>query len=365
MQISGSRVALVTEGLSSSAVRYHRELTVWDWKTGEVVSDFSPWKTSFTTSTQVLELSINHPGIGNVIASTTSIRLLEGSWLLVLSHRRPIAQLLVFNTALPQQDPRSWRILDLPPLSNSGNYSIVTQHEEPQDEFPEFSVDPAQRIFVVYSLPKSALVIPVGLLIQHMYSARTSSCVPWDEWGKDVVTVNLDPDTCLLQLFHTKILTLRIVPFLPQQWGVKVFDLSISGQRDVEAHQVVKGTSKRRQRVLPTPMWFILCPKGDTISRRVTIFGNAVYFFVSALYVQKRFLPYSRLHRTGMVASQRRALATHLEIWPNANPGERSGGLRAREPVEEVCSVHPYLPFISNKPVVRRFDVSHLQTSRL
>ena len=39
-QISGSMVALIIEVSSFTMARRHMELIVWDWKAGEVVSDF-------------------------------------------------------------------------------------------------------------------------------------------------------------------------------------------------------------------------------------------------------------------------------------------------------------------------------------
>jgi len=47
MEISGSLIALVTEASNFTTVRRDTSLIVWEWKTGEVVRDFSLWETGF------------------------------------------------------------------------------------------------------------------------------------------------------------------------------------------------------------------------------------------------------------------------------------------------------------------------------
>jgi len=40
-RISGSRVALLFDVMNPTMTRHRRELIAWDWKTGEVVGNFS------------------------------------------------------------------------------------------------------------------------------------------------------------------------------------------------------------------------------------------------------------------------------------------------------------------------------------
>lgn len=202
---------------------------------------------------------------------------LEGSWLLALSHRSPVPQLLVLNTLLPQQDPRSWRILDLPPLSNPTNtYLIYTQHEKSLAECPEFSVDPAQKVFVIWSQHKQAFVAPVELLIQHMYSARASPRISWDEWGGNLITVHPHPDTRVLQLFDTKLLALRGFVSSLEGWGVEMYDLSRSGRRDVQVREVSEGVNGICRRVLSTPKWLARYQTRDIDPFTTRLVGNKV-----------------------------------------------------------------------------------------
>lgn len=112
---------------------------------------------------QVLECSSDDPVIGTAISAISDVHLLEGSWLVALSDRNTSPQLIVFNTLLPQQDAKSWRILQLPRLP-CGDYFFSSRYGDWPAEFPGFLVDPAQMSFVMSS-QKSALVIPVEPLI--------------------------------------------------------------------------------------------------------------------------------------------------------------------------------------------------------
>ena len=307
MRISGSRIALVIQVSSFPLGGRHKELIAWDWKTGEVVSDFTSWEIRFTTLIQVLKHLSDNPDMGDAIETIATMCFLEDSWLLVLSRGSPVARLLVFNTLLSQQDSRGWRILDLPLPGLQGYYFISTQYEKPLAEFPEFSVDPAQRFFVVFCMHKVALVTPVELLVRYVYSVRTSPCIPWTEWGEDVITVNLHPGTSQLRVFDTKVLALRTS-------CVEMFDLSASCRRDVQAQQVGERAGGRCERVLSTPKWSFRYPLGDGISYTTRLVGDSVVcFFVSPLSAQKVHASYSMLRHTGAVVTPCWNIsATHL-----------------------------------------------------
>ena len=212
---------------------------------------------------------------------------MEGPWLLALCHGKPAPQLLVFNLLLPRQDPRSWRILDLP-LPLLPTPQCYTQCEEALAEYPEFSVDPAQRIFVVYSPDKQALVTPVGLLIRRIDPMRTSPYIPWNEWGEDVVTVHLEPSVHTLRLFDTKVVTLSGSAHHPKAWGVRMYDFSRSGRTDIQSLRVSKKTGVVLRRILSTPKWFVRCQMGDGIPHVTRFVGSKVVcFFVSSLWIRR------------------------------------------------------------------------------
>lgn len=272
-RINESRMAIVVHPPFEIPMRYRRDgLIAWDWRTGEVVSNFSLWKTALnSTLIQVLKYL-------NAFPKITDICLLEGSWLL-LSHQNDIPRLVIFNTQLPQQDPQSWLILKLPTDPRFRYYSIITQCENSSAERSRFLVDPAQRILALSFLGGPLLVVPVELLIQ--YAHTVSSSVPWDEWGGDVTAMELHPHASNFQIFDTKVLALRQSVNTSEVCGVDVYDLSRSGRRNIQARRV------NSLRVLPIPNWFVPCHKGDEFYHSVSILGNVVYFFVSPLYVQK------------------------------------------------------------------------------
>jgi len=290
-QISGSRIALLIAASNPSTLTFHTELVIWDWKTGGIVSDFLLWEADFDQiSTQVLRYTTDDAVIGRMISFITAVYFLEGPWLLTLCNLGPTPQLLILNTLLPLQDRRGWRILGLPQLSSIYRYySVISQSGKPLTELPEFLVDPAQRIFVLASQDKQALVTPVELLIQRIHSVRTDPYTPWDEWAEDVVTIHLHPDTHSLQLFDMKVLELCCSPFRPG-WSVQMYDFSKSGQRDIQIQEVNDGAGGGYRGVLSTPNWSAQYPMEhrDSVPHEAQLVGNKlVCLDVSPLCVLK------------------------------------------------------------------------------
>ena len=132
----------------------------------------------------MLERSSYDPDIGDAISNISAVRFFEESWLVALSRRSSNPHLLVFNTLLPQQDPKSWKILQLPRLPQDMNYIIPAQHGNSSVEFPEFSMDPAERNFIVSTSRGLSLVIPVGLFIRVTSSVRASPASHGTTGGK-------------------------------------------------------------------------------------------------------------------------------------------------------------------------------------
>ena len=253
-QIGSSRIALVVGFLGSNQEGSRRELIAWDWRTGEVVGALSACETCLNqTSIQVLEHSSADLG---AISGISAMRFLEGSLLVALSDRGSDPQLLVFDTLLPQQGPENWRILQLPRLPRHTFYMVPAQHGNPPAERPEFLVDPAQRNFVVQSYRGPALVIPVELFIRVVHSPRADSCIRWEDWEKHIMKLDPHPDTVAVQLVDAKALALRTSPPYPEGWGVEVYDLSKSGQKDVQVQEAGEGQDKGCMKILSTPQWF-------------------------------------------------------------------------------------------------------------
>ena len=236
--------------------------------------------------TQVLNHSSDDPDIGSPIPNITTIHFLDGSWLLALSHRSCAPQLLVFNTLLPQQDPRSWRILDFPLLFEPNpDYHIFTQYEKPLADCPEFSVDPAQRIFILVYHQARGLAVPVEPFIRQMRCEHDNPWIAWDEWGEEVIAVHLPPDASSIQLYDMKVLALCSSGY-SRDWDVQTYDLSKSGRNDIQVQQVDEGVGAGCRRVLSTPKQLARCEVRDGNSYGAHLIGNQVFcFIVSPAYV--------------------------------------------------------------------------------
>jgi len=348
-RISECRIAIAVEYSNLRTGRYIKVLIVWDWRTGKAVSKFLSWETPFDlTPIQVLEHSSDDPGIGNAISDITSM-CLEGSWLLVASHPRPVPLLLVFDTQLPQQDPRSWLILDLPQVPAHGRHSILTRRENPFAECPEFLVDPAQRVFALFTTRSRVPIVPVELLIRCANSVRTSSHIPWKEWAEDVIMLYPGSNSVALQIFDTKVLVLRRLTDPMYMYGVDVYDLGRCGQKVIQMQNIGRGVDGKCSRVPPAPKWLIPCHMGDGIHGSMTLLGSVACFMVSPTMRPKAVLSYSILHRAGAIALHWRGFGKHLEIGPDKNRGER---LELRPSMRQACCFG-------------RIEMSHLQAPRL
>ena len=227
----------------------------------------------------------------------SSVSLLEGPWLLALSDPNIYPHLLVFNTTLPQQeDSRSWRVLQLPQPSYGSYYSFPARYGDPLAERPEFSVDPVQQTFVVFSL-ELALVIPVKSFIEQMWSARANPYLGWEDWGENVIAIHPHPNTRCLQLIDTKLLALINSP---EGWGVEVYDLSKSGQRDILIQRVGEGQCTGYRKLLSTPKYFTRCQLEGPPNSTYFVGNKLVCFCVSLPYVQNQaFHNQPHLHRVG------------------------------------------------------------------
>ena len=232
--------------------------------------------------TQVLERS---SGESEICGAIYAICLLEGPWVVALSSRGTDNHLLVFNTLLPPQDARSWRLLQLPQLIGSRRYSSAVQYGDLLAECPEFSVDPAQRNFVVSSL-QSALVIPVEPLIRLMCSARVGSNLKWDEWAEYVIKTRRHPNTVTLWLVGTKLLALINSDL--EGWYVEVYDLSKSGQKDIQIQQVNEGQDGECRKLLSTPKCFARWQLDGSPDSMYFFWNKLVCFYVSLLCVQNQ-----------------------------------------------------------------------------
>ena len=321
MQISSSRIALVVDFWKHNVVEQHKELIVWDWRTGNMVGDlFFCRRLVLAKAPQVFRRSNNRPDLGGAISGITTIEFLEGTWLLAVSHN-PDPQLLIIDTLVPKQYRRSWQILKLPPLTaRGGAYSISTQCENSLARYPEFSVDPAQRNFAVFSKKGWTLVVPAELLKRCLNSVRANRHIWWDDWKKHVTAIYL-PDTVTVRIVDMKALVLRGSGNFPENWGVEMYDLSKSAQKDsMQTKRVGEERDARRRKAPPTPKWFEICHSVNRTPLRTLFIGNKViYFSVSRpLYVQSHLRRAQRYISDAADVFRRRFPSTNFGNWLSA-----------------------------------------------
>ena len=131
---------------------------------------------------------------------------------------------------------------------------------------------------------QSALVIPVEPLIRHMCSARVGPNVKWDEWAEYVIKTRRHPNTVTLWLVGTKLLAL--VNSGLDGWYVEVYDLSKSGQKDIQIQQVNEGQDGEYRKLLSTPKCFARWQLEGSPDSMYFFWNKLVCFYVSLSCVQ-------------------------------------------------------------------------------
>ena len=194
------------------------------------------------------------PSLGETILGISTVEFLDGTRLLAVSNF-PRTELLVLDTLLPEHDPRSWRILQLPPLPiHSAAYSVFTRHENSPAGYPEFSVDPAQEFFVIFSQTELTYVVPAELLQRCMGCVRADNRISWDDWGEDLTALCLS-GRAVVRLVEMKVVALvETLGTFEENWSVRMYDLSKFARKDIQVQQVGEEDGKCRK-TLQTPTW--------------------------------------------------------------------------------------------------------------
>jgi len=229
---------------------------VWDRTTGNLVR--IPWLRGshiLLTVSQVLEF----PSMEYGRFDDPSIFFLDEFRVVVLT--LPVGtnflELIVFNTSIPQGQPRSIRRFRLPLQYDTGNYSALIHIN--QDRYlgkPNRDValitDPTQAILVIHVSNPPYLggvlyIVRIQTLIEHVCSTRTDVYIPWDEWGRGAAVMKMPqyPDVmfsvhgihmAVFMRFWQSDLTCRIHNFDFGQRGYSTLPL-----RDGEGGQAERG----------------------------------------------------------------------------------------------------------------------------
>ena len=184
-------------------------LVVWDWRIGDIVRaiDFRSVHTLIHPPMQVLKWSSGELNflrrISTRLAFLDEFRLVAMSSVSTVHEDEP--DLVIFDTSIPQKSPDSWRSFSVSvrhPRNTCGpppkEFWVHTDSNRAQGGGPcdgPLVVDPAQSVIILVTrFPRGRevfLVVRVAALVGHMSSARTHGRIPWDEWKRDVMAVEL------------------------------------------------------------------------------------------------------------------------------------------------------------------------------
>jgi len=147
---------------------------------------------------QVLDLP---PTDGSTpITGDTRVTFLDEYRVMVLTSKRvsDVPEFVLFDTLVPSGHPVTSKRFRTPPRYH-GWYSAVFLDDDWSsgilDRDRPFTTDPTQAVFVVKLVnpqrPHVLLVVRIQPLIEYICSASTETCVPWREWGRDVVVMRV------------------------------------------------------------------------------------------------------------------------------------------------------------------------------
>ena len=192
MAITGSRVMVYTsyldEDIPSQGVVWR--VAVWDWKTGDSASLPRLDQSYSTNPAQVLDLKSTDRSA--LVGWNTQINFLDEFRVVILVNKSDVTELFVFNTLVPQDHPGNLRRLELPQQFHHTAAKICVDRDRSLGTQPLIP-DPAQAVLVV-ELENSwdarvFLVVKTHALIEQTCSTFADPCVPWDEWGRDVMVM--------------------------------------------------------------------------------------------------------------------------------------------------------------------------------
>jgi len=167
-----------------------------------------------------------------------------------------IIELAVFNTLVPQGHPGYMRRLVFPlEFRNKwANMHIDLDRDLGTPNTDEKLLpDPAQVVLVVdlgrLQKQRILLVIRTQVLVEQVHSVRADAPVPWDEWGRDAVAIQVQNDS-LFSLF-TFVHGAKVMIAQPLSLGglsnyhVRTFDFSQRGRGSLPLRDGADGTVRR------------------------------------------------------------------------------------------------------------------------
>ena len=193
MAITGSRIMMhyrLDEGQRSVW-----KIVVWNRKTGESVRFCDLGGHIFLNLPQVLDLST----VGNELVNKNTEAIFLNEFRVVIFDRWAITDsLVVFDTLVPQYHPQ--RLL-FPLEFRNTSVGICVDHGRDlgtPDKDEVLLPDPAQAVLIIElgqdREHQMLLVVRTQILVNWVDSVRADYRVPWDEWGRDTVAIQVQND---------------------------------------------------------------------------------------------------------------------------------------------------------------------------
>ena len=235
------------------------KIVVWNWKTRDVVRFCCSSSHALLTSSQLLDLS-SIDGSGLVGKGTQAI-FLDEFRVAIIPDKSATAELVVFNTLIPQGHPGHLQRLAFPPEFRGKRANIRIDHGWNTGTLNRDEVlllDPAQAVLIMElggrPEPLVLLVIRIQALIEQTYSTRADLSVPLDEWGRNaaVISVPTNHSRILYTFIHgAQVIFVQTSIFgrldLRGGYHVRTFDFSWRGRGSLPLRGGAGGTKRMLQ----------------------------------------------------------------------------------------------------------------------
>ena len=223
-------------------------VVVWNWKTGEPVRFCHLSDHALLNLPQVLDLSSAHRG--ELVGSYTQAIFLDEFHVAVIPDRSAITELAVFNTLIPQGHSGYFKRLTLPLEFRDMCANMRFDRDRdlgPSNKDEALLPDPAQAVLVIDIWAgrglRLLLVVRAQALVKQVRAVRTDFCVPWDEWGRDAVAIEVrnDRSNRLFTFVHgAQVMVMRKSSGLG--YDVRTFDFSRRGRGSLPLRSEADGT---------------------------------------------------------------------------------------------------------------------------
>ena len=212
------------------------------------------------TSPQVFDLPSTDEDAS--IGRGIDVVFLDEFWMIVSTPANaPVPEFTLFDTVAPRNHPAASRQFRVPSRYRDCTTFVHVDCDRclgVPDRDRYLTVDPTQAIFVAELVssrgPRVLLIVRMQTLFEHVRSATTDACVPWDVWGSGAVVLETPPRDGA---------NCRPHPLVHGAHMIAVQRSTIPGA-DGSHHSIYTSNfSRRGWSVLP------LCKEGSGVERRV------------------------------------------------------------------------------------------------